>query len=718
MKLKEIKEHWENLAKKYGEDLGSTTKTPTIKRLEINALSDAVNSVSNSGSKLEVLEVGCGNGHNLFGLHSIFNNYNFTGVDYSPQMISNALNIKKCEGLNRVDFFVGDILDLEGNTELKKEYDIVFTDRCLINLNSLALQKRGFEQLSRKVKNGGHIVIIENCIQTYGNQNFCRKSIGLKPRTPDEYNHFIDENKFIEFAQNGLKLKLIEINDFGSLHDIVLYVLLPKINGGKIDYSHPIMDAVTELSINTGHKFKNCFGSFGQNRLYLFKKRGIIIMKNIIFIFDFDGVIVDTIQSLYDVYLDFSNEFGFKGNKEEFNLLNGPKISEIVSFLREKHNIKQSKEELSNIYHKKLSSIYQNARLNDGIEEILKLLKSKNIKIALASSSKKEEIESVFNRFKLNDYFDFIITGDDIELAKPSPEIYNAVKRKYPQYEWYVVEDSVNGLQAAISAGMKTIFYNPENKNIEKDITYEINALNQIKNVITEINLNCFTISKAKKITLKVVEHDPDIDTSQKRIIDNLWNQELQKRKLFNGKILSYKAHKKIGDTLNIECFITQYKYFFAQVKNPDLNLKIAIIGVSGIIIDKDNNTVLAARHNATEYEGFYEFIPAGNVDASKIKNGLVLFQEHLIEEFEEETKLKKENIKNIEPYCVIFDKNHGVYDVCSKIYINGLLENVMNSHQNEEYKNIEIINLENIHKKIDKNNCVPTSVVILNNLE
>lgn len=438
----------------------------------------------------------------------------------------------------------------------------------------------------------------------------------------------------------------------------------------------------------------------------------------IIFIFDFDGVIVDTINSLYDVYLDFLKEFRVKGNKEDFNLLNGPKISEIVSFLKEKYSIKKDEEELVSTYCKKLSLIYENAKLNDGVEEILKLLKSKNIKIALASSSKKEEIESVFNRYKLNNYFDFIITGDDLENSKPSPEIYNVVKKKYPNHEYYIIEDSENGLQAAINAGMKTIFYNPEYENIEKDVTYEINALHQIKNIITEIDLNCFTISKAKKITLKVIEHEPDINSSQKQTIENLWNAELKKRKLFNGKIVSYKSHNKNGDILNIECFITQYKYFFAQLRSTELKLKITPIGVSGIIIDEDKNTVLAVRHNVTEYEGFYEFIPAGSIDSSKRKNNLILFQEQLIEEFEEETQLKKENIKNIEPCCLILDRNHGVYDICSKIFNKGNINYLMKAKENEEYRDIEIINLENIRNKIEKNNCVPTSIIILNNLD
>ena len=294
---------------------------------------------------------------------------------------------------------------------------------------------------------------------------------------------------------------------------------------------------------------------------------------NIILIFDFDGVIVDAVRSLYEVYIDFLEEFAITGNQEEFNSLNGPKLSEIVSFLKNKYHLQKNEKKLLEIYQNKISSIYNNIKLNEGIENILEWLKKKNIKIALASSSKKEEILFVLKRYGLEQYFDFIITGDDIKEAKPSPEIYNAVREKYQNCEFYVIEDSENGLKAANSAGLKTIFYNPNDNQINLETTYTIHSLSQIKKVITETELNCFTVAKADNISLKVIEYEPEINSFQRDAIEKLWNDELKKRKLFNGNIVSYKSHKNNNRTLNIECFITQYKYFFAQLRNPQLNL-------------------------------------------------------------------------------------------------------------------------------------------------
>ena len=439
--------------------------------------------------------------------------------------------------------------------------------------------------------------------------------------------------------------------------------------------------------------------------------------SEIAFIFDFDGVIADSVSSLSNVYFDFLKKFGVNGNEEEFNLLNGPKLSEIVHFLKEKYKIDKDEKVLLDLYLGKISSAYKNIKLNNGIKEILELLRGKKIKTVLASSSKKEKIVAVLDRYNLNDLFDFIITGDDVQEAKPSPEIYNAVKNKYPGNDYYVIEDSENGLKAAIAAEMKTILYTSKQNNFNITPTYTINSLSQIKEILTEIELNCFTVAKAENISLKVIDYEPDFSPLQKDIIEKLWNDELKKRKLFNGKIVSYKSHEKKGNTLKIECFVTQYKYFFAQLRDPQLNLKITPIGVSGIIIDEKNNTLLAIRQNVTEYNGYYELIPAGSIDPSKRDGNNILFKDQLVAEFEEETQISKDNIKTTKPFCLIFDKAHGVYDICSKIFINGLIKNKLNTEQNEEYKDIEIMDLNILLSSVEQNKFLPTSIIILNNM-
>ena len=272
MELKKIKEHWKNMATQHSTDLKATSKTTTLKKIEIDAIAKAIRSIVDLNPVYKILEVGCGNGKNIFSLADAFPNIHFTGIDYVTQMIDSAKKTQNEQKSTNTTFHTGDILKLDKNKSVDDYYDLVFTDRCLINLNTIELQLEALKQLTNKVRKGCWLMIVENSTITYSNQNRLRKAIGLKERVPDKYNLFIDEKKFIDYAQKELNLNLLDTEDFISLHDIILYVLLPKINNGMIDYTHPIMEAVTELLTNLGSEYKNSFGHFGQNRLYLFRK--------------------------------------------------------------------------------------------------------------------------------------------------------------------------------------------------------------------------------------------------------------------------------------------------------------------------------------------------------------------------------------------------------------------------------------------------------------
>ena len=63
-------------------------------------------------------------------------------------------------------------------------------------------------------------------------------------------------------------------------------------------------------------------------------------------VLDLDGTIIDSTNELYEIYKTFLKEFKFKGTKNEFNRLNGPKLEDIISTLKKKYNIKVKKSDL------------------------------------------------------------------------------------------------------------------------------------------------------------------------------------------------------------------------------------------------------------------------------------------------------------------------------------------------------------------------------------
>ena len=274
MKSKDIKNYWDKRSKKFVTNLKATTDNPTIKKLEVSAIYKAIKKTGLHKKRgIEILEVGCGNGYNCFALYELLPDFKFTGLDYIHEMVKNANRIKSHspQKYSKITFHTGDIMDLERNKDLKNTYDIIFTDRCLINLNSTDLQLAGINQILKKLNRGGYFIMLENSVQNYARQNEVRKSVGLLERKPAKYNLFIDEAAIM--PQIKKSMRLISIDDFGSLHDIILYILIPLINKGAVDYNHPLLKATTDFSIALSENYDNQFGNFGQNRLFLFHKK-------------------------------------------------------------------------------------------------------------------------------------------------------------------------------------------------------------------------------------------------------------------------------------------------------------------------------------------------------------------------------------------------------------------------------------------------------------
>ena len=269
----EVRAHWERAAAEHGAELLATTKTSTAKRLEIDALARALEARGFAARGADVLEVGCGNGHNLRALVERFPALRFTGVDYVPGMIAaaEAWRAESAHG-ERLAFHVGDALELARLAPLRARYDAAFTDRCLINLGSSERQQRALLEIAEKLAPGGWLFAIENSRACFERQNECRERVGLARRTPAAFNHFLEEDAL--FPAVAHTLELVATEDFISLHDLALYVLVPATNGGSVDYAHPLVEAATRLALALPSELRGAFGPFGQNRLYSLRKRG------------------------------------------------------------------------------------------------------------------------------------------------------------------------------------------------------------------------------------------------------------------------------------------------------------------------------------------------------------------------------------------------------------------------------------------------------------
>ena len=120
----------------------------------------------------------------------------------------------------------------------------------------------------------------------------------------------------------------------------------------------------------------------------------------------------------------------------------------------------------------------------EGLDEILKYLKEKGYKIAVASSSRRQSVIHHLKDANIEDYFDAIISGDMIKRSKPKPDIYLEAAKvlNVRPKDCYALEDSPNGIKSAKNANMTTVMI-PDlikpNEELKKMVDYEFNDLNE-----------------------------------------------------------------------------------------------------------------------------------------------------------------------------------------------------------------------------------------------
>lgn len=98
-----------------------------------------------------------------------------------------------------------------------------------------------------------------------------------------------------------------------------------------------------------------------------------------------------------------------------------------------------------------------------GVEKILGLFHSHGCKIGLATNAPRRLIPVVLEKLGIEMYFDAVVSSTEVERGKPYPDVYLAALRKLNSSasETVAFEDSTSGLQAASSAGIKTVVIPP-----------------------------------------------------------------------------------------------------------------------------------------------------------------------------------------------------------------------------------------------------------------
>lgn len=410
------------------------------------------------------------------------------------------------------------------------------------------------------------------------------------------------------------------------------------------------------------------------------------------FAFDFDGVVLDSLAALQETYFEFLMLHGRNGSIEEFNALNGPSLSEIVSILRDSHDLGQTHEFLLQKYIALLDKHYVNAPLIDGILECLFFLKRMDFHIALVTSSVRHVVEDILRRRNILSIFDYVITGEEVKKSKPEPDIYLMLIEKFPQYSWFAIEDSENGVRSALTAGLRTIFFDPKNIGTPQKVFSRVTSMQRLLRRLEELQFDCCVVDYFSDVRVEFANASSlHLSEETTLAIDKIWHNAQQQRSLHDGTVLYYLSHRTVGSECLMSAFWGPYRYFYAKRSDPTLAIPIFPLAVSGICFNDDGQVLLGKRNGVTEYQDCFEFVPSGGLSNKYSASNSVLYEQQLADEFEEETALDKINIASFNTLGLVFDLDHNVFDICCSMCIAGSPDLPSDT---SEYKGLEWVAL------------------------
>ena len=209
-------------------------------------------------------------------------------------------------------------------------------------------------------------------------------------------------------------------------------------------------------------------------------------------IFDMDGVIFDTERLYIESCVEVADKYGADNIEETCYRCIG--INSVVTgqILYETYGkdfpLREFRAEVDKIFAKKFD---EKAPVKPGVKELLTYLKSAGVKIAIASSTKKEGVSRELKQAGFLDYFDELVCGDMVEKSKPDPDIFLKAAEclGVEPEKCIVIEDSFNGIRAAHAAKMFAIMVPdilPPDEEMKEKASIILKSLNEVLDFLKE----------------------------------------------------------------------------------------------------------------------------------------------------------------------------------------------------------------------------------------
>ena len=185
-------------------------------------------------------------------------------------------------------------------------------------------------------------------------------------------------------------------------------------------------------------------------------------------LFDMDGVIVDTEPLHHKAYHRMFVDVNIKVSATLYESFTGKSTLSICEQLCSDFKLSETPQALVSLKRMHFNELFESdsgLALIEGVLDLIKDFHSNGLTLVLASSASMPNIDRIFKRFDLDQYFVAKLSGADLKASKPHPEIFIKAAEASGHAREYcmVIEDSTNGITAAKAAGIFCVGYNSAN---------------------------------------------------------------------------------------------------------------------------------------------------------------------------------------------------------------------------------------------------------------
>jgi len=232
-----ILDHYRKEAHEWGDSASSTMRDETTRKKEVDKIIHIVEGIIAKHERvISIADIGCGNGVTIEKLSRKYPNNHYIGLDFTLELLAIAKerNVPHCKWMH------ASVLDTPLDSE---SCDIVYTERCLINLLDDDEKMRACQEIYRILKPGGHYLMIESFQEGLVNLNRARNEMGLDCIEAPSHNKYwtvdllkkVLEGRFTAYKPYALCEKDAHLSgdNFLSSHYFMARVVHPCLSKGS-----------------------------------------------------------------------------------------------------------------------------------------------------------------------------------------------------------------------------------------------------------------------------------------------------------------------------------------------------------------------------------------------------------------------------------------------------------------------------------------------------